>query len=147
MQAKKVSVKEAFCTNEMYTRASYIGVLLVVSITFNGNIPITLFGNQIFADILPSADGTIDLTARKAVYIIGILNIAGGVVSLFTVWFLGRKTILMFGNIAIVLCLFLIAYTYSVGSIMACVALICLHSFMFSSTNAIVIWIYITETC
>ena len=78
---------------------------------------------------------------------IGALNIAGGVVSMLAVWFLGRKTILIFGNISIVLCLFLIAHTYAVRSLMACIYLIFLHSFMFSSTNAIVVWIYITETC
>ena len=147
MQARKVSFKEAFCTNEMYTRASYVALLLVVSIAFNGEIAIRLYGNQIFDNILHSTGETFELTARQAVYIIGGLNIAGGVVSLFTVWFLGRKTILIFGNICIVISLLLAAYAYSVQAIMACVTLICLHSFIFSSTNAIVVWIYITETC
>ena len=44
-EASKVSVTEAFCTNEHYTRASWLGMLLVVAVGFNGSILFKAFGN------------------------------------------------------------------------------------------------------
>lgn len=41
----KITLKEAFITNERYTRASYLGMLLVIAVAMNGSILFKAFGN------------------------------------------------------------------------------------------------------
>ena len=71
-----------------------------------------------------SEDESLELTARQSVYLIGITKLVAAIVSLWTVWNFGRKTLLLFGNIFIAILLFGIAFSLSYKAIIGTVILI-----------------------
>ena len=142
----RVSLGEAFCTNEHYTRASYLGMFLVLAVAANGSILFKAFGNQIFSSIL-AEDKSIEMTARTAIYLVGFANLLGAAISLWSVNTFGRRTLLLTGHTSIAIIQFTTGIFLLNHEINTAILLCYLFAFTFEVTNALVLWMYVTETC
>ena len=87
------------------------------------------------------------MTARTTIYIVGFVNLLGAILSLWTVNTFGRRTLLLIGHSTIAIVQVLIGLFLLADHIQTALVLCCVFAFTFEITNALVLWIYITETC
>ena len=77
----------------------------------------------------------------------GFVNLLGAILSLWTVNTFGRRSLLLFGHSTIAIVQVLIGYYLFIEDVVTVVYLCCIFAFVFEITNALVLWIYVTETC
>ena len=121
-------------------------MFLVVAVAANGSILFKAFGNQIFSTIL-AEDTSIEMTARTAIYIVGFMNLVGAAISLWSVNTFGRRTLLLTGHSCIAIIQFSIGVFLLNHEINTAIFLCYMFALIFEVTNALVLWMYVTETC
>ena len=121
-------------------------MFLVLAVAANGSILFKAFGNQIFSSIL-AEDKSIEITARTAIYIVGLANLLGAAISLWSVNTFGRRTLLLTGHTSIAIIQFATGIFLLNHEINTAILLCYLFAFTFEVTNALVLWMYVTETC
>ena len=87
---------EAYFTNERCVRASWVALLIGTIVLMNGWLPFWIFANEIYALLL--GDDPV-ISPRDAVYITSFVQLAGAMFSMFIVSMLGRKTLLLVGQL------------------------------------------------
>lgn len=93
--SSKTTLKEAFFTNENYMRASWIGIMVVVTHELAGINVILQYSNTILDTILGEGSG---FTPRQGTYVVALINFLSSVVSVWTINTFGRRTLLILGN-------------------------------------------------
>ena len=92
-----VTLKEAFFTDEKYMRASWVSVLTLAFLVFNGYIPTAGYANNLFSFFL---DNDTFINPRQAVYIYATTQLVGSLVSMWSVSYFNRRTLMLFGHMA-----------------------------------------------
>jgi len=102
-----VSLKEAYYSNETYRRASWVGIGLVFALAANGHNSFTLHGDDVFETLI-EADGS-NLNPWICLVIMRILKIIAFGLYMYLNKTLGRRTMILTGNIGATICLYGIA--------------------------------------
>lgn len=97
----RVTLKQTLCTDEKFVRASWVSIMIVVFVELTGFQAIMLYSNSIFTQILGSEGG---ITPRQGTFMIATVNFVASFISVVTVRLLGRRSLLLFGHLAIALC-------------------------------------------
>ena len=95
------SLVEAFATDEMHRRASWVAVAIIVFSELTGFQAIVLYSNIIFTDIL-GPDST--FTPRQGTYLIASVNFFASIASIATVRTFGRRPLLILGHTGVAIC-------------------------------------------
>ena len=143
-ETNKVTLKEAFITDERYTRASWVAVLLVFFIILNGYVAVFMYANQLFTEFL--GDDSF-IKPRDAVYCLSATQFAASLVSFWTVNMFGRRTLLLFGHMSVALILSSIGFCVIFNWKVMLFILVNLNAFVCYISNATILGIYITEIC
>ena len=86
---------------------------------------------DIFITEFPDQSEGFPLDPEHGAYLMAISNLIGSVASIFLIYQLGRRTILLLGQGSIALCLILMAYASYNEQPMMLLVLMCFLSFMF----------------
>ena len=138
------SLVEAFVTDEMHRRASWVAVAIIFFSELTGFQAIVLYSNIIFADILgPDAK----ITPRQGTYIIAAVNFVASIASIATVRAFGRRPLLIFGHVGVAVCHGLLGLFIVSGHGLAVLITMCLFMIIYQNTCEPVGQVYVTEVC
>ena len=98
-QSISVTYKEAFCSDERYTRASWINVVYIVFHELTGINIILTYSNTILENII--GDKTSGFNARTGTYMVSLANFFSSVLGIWIVKAVGRRTLLLWGHAGI----------------------------------------------
>ena len=90
---------EAFCSDERYTRASWINVIYMVFHELTGINVILAYSDTILKKILGTDSG--GFNARTGTYCIAGVNALAAVGGIWTCRNIGRRTLLFWGHIGV----------------------------------------------
>ena len=127
-KSTSVTLKEAFLTDERYTRASWVNVVMIVFHELTGINVVLMYSSTILEGILGTEPGTFN--ARQGTYMVATANLLASFTSIFTVRKFGRRTMLLVGHFAIFVSYMLMGTFVIIGLdygvlLMICVFLFC----------------------
>ena len=94
----KVSLKEAFFTNENYVRASWVNIINIIFHELSGINVIFQYSNTILKQIL--GDSSSSFTPRQGTYCVSAVNFLSSAASIWTINNFGRRSLLLVGHSA-----------------------------------------------
>ena len=146
--AQKATLKQSFLTDERYIRASWINVIAMIFHELTAINIIAAYSNTIFENILGDPDQqTSGFTARQGTYVVGAVNFLGSCLSIITLRYLGRRTLLVSGHMGMSICYLLMGVFTITGLNYGVLVMISLFLLIFCNTSGPVAWIYCSETC
>jgi major inositol transporter-like SP family MFS transporter len=138
----KVTLKEAFCTDERYKKASWINVADITFHELTGINSILIFSNTILATI---TDG--GLSPRVGTAIIGFVNFASAASAFLVLQRIGRRPLLIWGHTGIAIAHFAIGVMTILAFDWGILVGICVFIIIYELTSGPVAWMYAAETC
>ena len=130
--------------NEIYSRSSWIAIILTACVWLCGFQVILNYANNILTQV---DDGDSPLDPRQSTYALGCSQFLGSVLSLWAVTKYGRRTLLLVGHLGCAVLLAILALTVVWDLDRSKLAVICAYSFLFNVTNATVVNVYLVEIC
>lgn len=130
--------------NPEYRRATWTNIGCMIFHELAGVQIFNLFSNTIFKNI--DQNGTGPLTPRQGVYLLGLFKVIAGTISLFTVKFFKRKTLLILGHILIAVAHAGVAIFSIEGMSLGALAMVLFFQLVYDNSSGTVAWIYATET-
>ena len=106
---------------------------------------IMMFSNTILENILGTDPS--GFNARQGTYMISIVTLLSGVLSIYTVSQFGRKPLLLIGHVGICLSHLLIGIFTITDVDYGVLVMICMLLFIYMNTSGPIAWVYATETC
>ena len=144
-QSTRVTYGEAFCSDERYTRASWINVIYMVFHELTGINVILAYSNTILLHIF--GDKTSGFTARTGTYVISLVNFFSSFMSIFMVKRFGRRTLLLWGHTGVALAHLCVAICTITSTNIGVLGGICFFLFAYQNSSGPVAWLYAAETC
>ena len=143
LSAPEASYKNVFCS-DYFKRMLRIATILNIGQQFSGNMVIFLYSTSIFEDM-----GGGKFVAKVLTVAMGILGLLAALAAIPLLGKFGRKPLLVFGQIFIILNLFTLGASTSILSldIVFRAFLIYTHDVFFSLSLGGVFWAYIGEVC
>ena len=124
-----MSLKEAFITDERYTRSSWVNVVMIVFHELTGINVVLMYSSTILENILGTDPGSFN--ARQGTYLVAIVNLLSSFTSIFTVRKFGRRTLLLAGHFSI-FCAYMLMGTFVItGFNSGVLAMICVFLFVY----------------
>jgi hypothetical protein len=143
-ETSRVTVAQAYCTDEKFKRASWVSLMIVVFTELIGFQVIILYSNIIFGEILGD-NGVI--SPRHGTYLIATVNFVASFISIGTVRMAGRRTLLLAGHFFVALCHLSIGFFIIVGYGWGVIGMTCVFMFVYQNTCEPIGQVYVTETC
>ena len=144
-KSTKITLKEAFFTDETYVRASWINILDVIFHELVGINVIFQYSTTILDDIF--GEDSEGFTAREGTYCITVFNFFASAASIWTINNIGRRRLLLVGHLAMTVIHAAIG-TFIIIEFNAGVLLgICAFLVVYQNTSGPVSYTYATETC
>ena len=94
-----VSYEQAFCSDERFSRASWVNVVNMANHELTGINVILAYSNTILKNIL--GDSKAGFNARSGSYVIAIVNALAAGAGIWTCRNIGRRTLLFWGHIGV----------------------------------------------
>lgn len=139
-----VSLRQAYWSDERYTRASYVSLMIIVFSELTGFAAIMLYSNSMFSNIF-GAHGAI--SPREGTYMIASVNFLASFMSIFTVRVLGRRALLLLGHAGVALCHFFIGVFILLDYGFGVLCMTCLFMVIYQNTVEPIGQVYVTEVC
>ena len=111
---------------------------------------IMAFSNTILEDILGDPDeqkSSSGFTAKQGTYVIGLVNFLSACLSILSLRFFGRRTLLLAGHVGICLSYVFMAVFTITGVNYGVLAMLCSFLLIYQNTSGPVAWAYAAETC
>ena len=111
---------------------------------------IMAFSNTILEDILGDPDeqtSSSGFTARQGTYVVGLVNFLSACLSILSLRFFGRRTLLLIGHAGICLSYLFMAVFTITGVDYGVLAMLCSFLLIYQNTSGPVAWAYAAETC
>ena len=124
-----MSLNDAFCADEKYTRASWINVTNITFHELTGINVILLYSNTILETILGDSDS--GFNARTGTYMISAINTLSSFLCIFTVRTFGRRPLLLWGHTGIFFTHFMIGVFTITKVNYGVLVMICLFMFIY----------------
>ena len=137
-------MSQAFVTDEMHRRASWVNIAIIVFSELTGFQAIMLYSNIIFTEIILD---TATFTPRQGTYLIAAVNFLASFVSIASVRIFGRRPLLLFGHAGVAVCHTLIGLFVILGQGEAVLVTTCIFMFIYQNTCEPIGQVYVTETC
>ena len=122
---------QAFFTDEMHRRASWINIAIIVFSELTGFQAIMLYSNIIFTEIIGANE---KFNPRQGTYLIAAVNFLASFVSIASVKFFGRRPLLLFGHAGVAVCHTLIGIFVILGQGEAVLVTTCIFMFIYQNT-------------
>ena len=106
---------------------------------------IVLYSSMLFKDMDEEAGG-LPITPRTATYIAGMVDLLGGIISMYVVKIFSRKALLVGGNFTISILHIIIGFGCLYGNLNLSLIGILVFVMVFVNTGGPVAWIYAAET-
>ena len=140
-----MTYSEAFCTDERFTRGSWVNIVNMINHELTGINVILAYSDTIQKNIL--GDGTSGFDARTGTYCIAGVNALAAVGGIWTCRNIGRKTLLFWGHIGVAIAHFSVGVFTITGQNYGVLGMICFFLVCYQLTSGPVAWVYATETC
>ena len=144
-QSTKVTYKEAFCSDERFTRGSWVNVINMMNHELTGFNVILAYSNTILEEILGTSTG--GFSARTGTYCIAVVNVFAAAGGIWTCRTVGRRTLLFWGHIGIAFSHFFVGLFTITGFNSGVLGMISFFLVCYQLTSGPVAWVYATETC
>jgi len=144
VETNNVGFIDAFWRDERHRRSSCIAIALTASVWLCGFQVILNYANNIMTQV--DDEGSL-LDPRQSVYVLGLSQFIGSLLSLWAVTAYGRRTLLLVGHLgcSILLAGLSLCVVWDLDVLL--LALICIYSFLFNLTNATVVNVFLVEIC
>ena len=143
-KSTSVTLKEAFCTDERYTRASWINVIMIINHELTGINVVLMYSSTILETILGTGGG---FNARQGTYVVALVNAFSAFTGIFTVQVFGRRTLFLYGHFGIFISYMLMSTFIITGMNSGVLTMMCVFLFVYQNTSGQVGWLYAVETC
>ena len=140
-----MTYSEAFCTDERFTRGSWVNIVNMINHELTGINVILAYSSTILEKIFGTASG--GFNARTGTYCIAGVNALAAVGGIWTCRNIGRRTLLFWGHIGVAISHFCVGLFTITGSNMGVLGFICFFLVCYQTTSGPVAWVYATETC
>ena len=107
---------------------------------------IVLYSSILLESMNSKSTGSFPITPRQGTYILGMVDLFGGTLAMYTVTLFSRKCLFLFGNFSIAICHMVIGMATVYGDAGIAFGGIVLFIFIFVNTSGPVCWIYADET-
>ena len=131
---------EAFFTNDLYTRSSWTALNVCILHIFTGDVVIRYILNLLVQDLMPD-NAQIALTITQ---FFSMLSLIG---SVFTIRYIGRKTLLFWGHFFIAIEMICIGVFQIMGWSLVSYVFVCAEMITYNLTTLQVAWIFASEVC
>ena len=92
---KHVSMKEALCSDDRYTRSSWVCIVAMIFQCLTGYYAIIAYSTHLLEDLSEGSENA--LTPRTGAILILACNLLGNVTSVFFIGKVGRRTVFITG--------------------------------------------------
>ena len=124
-----MTLNEAFCTDERYTRASWINVIMIMFHELTGINVVLMYSSTILENILGT--GSSGFNARQGSYMVAFVNLFSSFTSIFAVKYFGRRTLLLLGHSGIFVAYMLMGWFVIIDFNYGVLVMICVFLFVY----------------
>ena len=105
---------------------------------------INIYCTTIFENIAKNG-GALSIAPKTESYFIGIMGFTGSCGGYFTLQYVSRKNLMLYGHVIMGICLILVAVFVTNNSGLGSLICMCLFVLTYQMTNGTVFWVYVAE--